>query len=523
MVLPHTIWIEIVERFLTRHSSRITGVLSGFDRLLFRGTLMSVCHPEGFGRFLGRCRVLYKGYEAFVTQLSERIKDHAKALAQTHQRPYRYLESAAESKEQIARGIRETDGIEEGLVCVLACTEPCRSFELRKNAQSQRRELRSAWRKCLHIYFYYHDREFGLMHVRLQTWAPFGIQVCLNGREYLGRQLVKAGIGHEQRDNCFTRIDDVPKAQALLDRLVEKRWPRVLQAWARRHNPLVGGRGGVRLRDYYWTLRQGEWATDVMFHDAAALQDLYPTLVHHAVMHFGSESVLRFLGRRTSSRFNGEVRTQSTTRTEGVSVKHWVEENSIKMYDKQGRVLRIETTINQPRRFVVRRRVIRRGRSCLAWVPMRKGVADLPRLAELSQAANARYLRALALVDPPVAAHRVLDPVSRRVVDKGRPYRGLRPLTPEEAKTFAIVLKGEWRIQGFRNVDLRRALFAAAERDRDQRRRVSGRVTRYLRLLRVHGLIQKVSGRRYYRVTDRGTEVMTTALRLRATNLATVA
>ena len=105
---------------------------------------MSVCHAEGFGRFLGSCGVLYKSYEAFVTQLSERIKDHAKALAQTHQRPYRYLESAAESKEQIARGILEQDGIEEGLVCVLACIEPCRSFELRKNAQSQRREPKTS-------------------------------------------------------------------------------------------------------------------------------------------------------------------------------------------------------------------------------------------------------------------------------------------------------------------------------------------------------------------------------------------
>lgn len=76
-----------MERFLKRHQSRIAGVLSGFDRMLFRGTRMSICHAGGTSAFLGSQRVLYKDYEAFVTRLSDRIKDHAKGLAQTLQRP----------------------------------------------------------------------------------------------------------------------------------------------------------------------------------------------------------------------------------------------------------------------------------------------------------------------------------------------------------------------------------------------------------------------------------------------------
>jgi len=312
------------------------------------------------------------------------------------------------------------------------------------------------------------DRDFGLIHIRLQTWLPFPIQVCLNGREYLARQLTKAGIGYEQRDNCFVRIDDLPRAQAILDRLVKRKWPRWLRVLGRRHNPLVNAVSGLRLHDYYWTVRQGEWASDVMFTDAAALREVYPTLVQHAIMQFDAQHVLRFLGRRTNARFNGEVRSDLKHRPEGICVKHWVEENSIKMYDKHGSILRIETTINNPRRFAVRRGVTRKGQRCTAWVPMRKSVADIPRLVQVSQAANQRYLQALALVSPPQPAHRVLDPVSRRIIKEGRPYRALRPISPEEAAWFRLLLSGAFRIQGFRKQTVGEGIIHHEVRHRQQ-------------------------------------------------------
>jgi hypothetical protein len=435
----------------------------------------------------------------------------------------RYVASSEESKEEIARKILEQDQIKEGLVCVLTCVEPCQTFSIRKDRDQKLLRLVAQPRKCLHVYFYYVDRDFGLIHIRLQTWLPFPIQVCLNGREYLARQLTKAGIGYEQRDNCFVRIDDLPRAQAILDRLVKRKWPRWLRVSGRRHNPLVNAVSGLRLHDYYWTVRQGEWASDVMFTDAAALREVYPTLVQHAIMQFDAQHVLRFLGRRTNARFNGEVRSDLKHRPEGICVKHWVEENSIKMYDKHGSILRIETTINNPRRFAVRRGVTRKGQRCTAWVPMRKSVADIPRLVQVSQAANQRYLQALALVSPPQPAHRVLDPVSRRIIKEGRPYRALRPISPEEAAWFRLLLSGAFRIQGFRNPQIRRLLFPAADRDLTTRKQASGRVTRLFRLLRAHRLIQKAPGRRYYRVSDKGTQIMTTAIQMRETNFAALA
>jgi hypothetical protein len=512
-----------MERFLQRHTDRITGVLSGFDRILFRGTLRSLSYVTGLEAFLGSQRISYKDFGKFAERLSVAIKDQAEVIAQRHQRPLRYLESAQESKEDIARAIMEKDDIREGLVCVLTCVEPCHSFFLRKDRERKLLQLVGGQRKCLHVYYYFVDRDFGLMHVRLQTWLPFPIQICLNGREYLARQLDKAKIGYEKQDNCFVRIDDLARTQKILDRLTTRKWQRYLNALGRRLNPLLQPASGLSLRDYYWTWRQGEYATDLMFKDAASLKEIYRGLVRHTLQLFDCRDLLRFLGRRVNRRFPGEVKTTYHERMEGVCVKHWVEENSIKMYNKQGSVLRIETTINNPRRFKVYRWCERHGKRRQAWLPMRKAVTDLPRLVEICQAANQRYLQALADVEVIQPVHRVFDPVSERIIRDGRPYRGLRPITATEAALFASLLNGKHRLQGFRNADIRPLLSPNSLDKPPQRRAACARASRYLRLLRAHGLIRKVPGTQCYRVTQRGTHVMTAAIKLRETSVASLA
>ena len=505
-----------MERFLERHQNRVTGVLSGFDRLLFRGTLRSISYRNGMDIFLSSQHVLYKNFGPFAERLSARLKEHAQAMARKQGRPFRYLASPSLSKEDLARQIMDQDGIEEGLICVLSCVEPCKSYAIRRDREARQLLLVPAVRKCLHLYFYFIDRQFGLMHVRLQTWLPFTIQVCLNGREWLARQMDRAGIKYEQRDNCFTRIEDLPRAQQIFDRLTRRRWPRFLNAMARRVNPWIAPASSLDLHGYYWSVRQGEYATDVMFKDAQSLKTVYPRLVDHAIQQFGCQDILRFLGRWIMpSRFNGQVTSDIQSRPEGVRIKHRVEENSIKMYDKQGSVLRIETTINNPRRFKVRRMTTRKGQHLMGWVPMRKGVADMARRVEVSRAANERYLGALSVVGEPQPTRQTLDPVSARIIRQGRPYRGLHPIERKDAEVFRVVLSGESAIQGFRNKDLRERLGLGNPKDPVARRRVSGRITRQLRLLRVHGLIRKVSGTRYYRVTRKGHHTMTTALRLR--------
>jgi len=511
-----------MDAFIQRHQQDVIGVLNGFDRMRFRGTLRSISYAEGVDRFLGAAGVRYKDFKDYVLGLSQSLIGHGEQVARQAGRPFEYQASSSQDKQARALEIAERDGITEGLVCVLRCVEPCMSFGIRRDNQGGVR-LRAEQRKCLHLYYYYLDREFGLIHVRVATWLPFGISICLNGREYLARRMSKAGIAFEQRDNCFVWIEDVARAQQMLADLEDRKWERWLKMLSGRVNPLVGHRGGLDLHPYYWSVSESEYATDVMFRDAGALAKVYPALVDHAIKRFDSRDVLRFLGHRTNSRFNGEVSTSLLTRSEGVRIKHWLGENSIKMYDKQGSVLRVETTINNARRFKVRKMTVWNGVRGMRWIPMRHAVADLDRRVEVSRAANARYLEALAVVEAPSAARELLDGVSRRVTKDHRPYRALRPVSREEASVFQVVLNGRFHLKGFTNRDVRQQMEPSPLTDVQERRRASGRTTRLLRLLRAHGLIRKVSGTHYYRVTPKGQRIMTAALKLRETDVTKLA
>jgi len=502
-----------MKRFLERHRDRITGVLSGFDRMLFRGTLRSITHVNGLEIFLYSQHVLMKDFGTYVLQLSERLVEHGKQMARQANRPYVYLPSSKDSKEELALEIAERDHLKQGLIVVFACVEPCQSFDLRKDRATKHLLLVAKERKCQHLYFYYLDREFGLMHVRLQTWLPFSIQVCVNGREWLARQMDRAGISYQKRDNCFSEIADPERAQQLMDRLTARNFGPFLDALARKVNPWIDPQTGLDIRSYYWSGRQMEYATDVMFRSSASLAELYPLLLRHAMFQFGSEEVMSFLQRGTNKRFAGEVSSDLQRRVEGIRVKHRVEENSIKMYDKQGSVLRIETTINNPRRFKAWRKGWRKGKSVMKWLPLRRGIADLRRRAQLSHGANARYLEALAVVGLKIPSYRLLDLVSQPVKGK-RQYRALRPISPEDANLFQTIMHGEFSLQGFRNRDLRQALGQSVS---------SASISRLLALLRAHKLIFKVCKTNYYRITRKGHRVMATALKFRQPDLALLA
>ena len=503
-----------MEQFIHRHRDSIDHVLSCFDRVLFRGTLRSISYLQGMETFLNANHILLKDFGEFVHRQSSLIKQHAEQFALCHGRPFEYVRSPSASKEEIAREIMTQDGITNGLICVLSCVEPCMSYAIRKDRETKKLKLIPAVRKCLHFYFYFVDREFGFMHVRLQSWFPCPIQVCINGREWLARKMDKANIGYQRRENCFLHIECPQKAQKMADKMLRCKWPRLLDQFGLRFNPLLWPSSRLNLHPYYWTIRQGEYATDVVFKDTSSLAAVYPLLTRHAIENFSAEDVMRFLGRRSNSRFSGEVVSDIKKRIEGVRVKHWVEENSIKMYDKYGCVLRIETTINNPRRFKVYRKIIRNGERIEAWIPMRKGVADMYRRVEVSRAANVRYLEALSIIGDEQPSHQLLNPVCKAICRKGRRYRALRPIAADEAKLFEAVMHGEFIIRGFRNAEIRRLLYPEAKTE-EAKRRYMGRVTRLIGLLRAHRLLRKVPKTRLYRVTSKGHRVMSTSLTFR--------
>jgi hypothetical protein len=509
-----------MKTFISRHSALVTSVLSGFDRLVLRGSLRALRNRGIYG-FLDRAKVRLLEFGKFAQQTTERVKAAALAEAQECGRPLVYLDSPKTSKEDLARELLQQHPLAQpGLICAFKAVEPCMRFEYHRSPDPSERGLRLQPGKCLHIYKYYLHPDFGFMHLRLQTYLPFDVQVCLNGREWLARQLVRHGVGFERADNCFTQLDDPQLAQRLLDEQLRTAWPATLDAELKRIHPLHEEIFAASPMNYWWVAYQTEWATDVLFKDAASLAALYPALVRHAVDHFKSPDVLRFLGRTERQAWKTEVVSSLRERLEGVRVKHWLNGNSVKMYDKAGSILRVETTIGNPKDFCVRRprREDERGErhdaatgAELVWRNMRKSVADLHRRAELSQRSNERYLDALSVVDDTAPCSRIFDAFARPVVKDARRFRALRLCDPADLALLEAISRGEFVTTGFRNRDLRRLLYSPPQNKADDRR-LSGRISRLLRLLREHGVVRKIQKTHRYQLTQRG-RVLTAALR----------
>ena len=203
-----------MNEFLTRHQAVVKGVLSGMDRVRFRGTIRWLATLHGMASFLGTIRVLLKEFKPWSQKITTALNQGAEQVAEHVGRPVIYIASSSTRKESIALQIAERDGIREGLICVITCVEPCQTFAVGPNPELKKLELRQKFGKCLHQYFYFLHPQFGLMHLRLQTWLPLTINICINGREWLANQLRTAGIGFRQRDNCFVHVDDVAAAQS---------------------------------------------------------------------------------------------------------------------------------------------------------------------------------------------------------------------------------------------------------------------------------------------------------------------
>jgi hypothetical protein len=516
-----------VKTFIQRFGANILGVLHGFDRIRFRGTRRFLATVAGMMKFLWQRQVLLKDFKAFAGNITAQVRQAAEEAALKEGRPVEYLRNNNLKKEDWARSLAKHDGIQQGLIGVLKAVEGCWSYEVGPNRAEKKLQLQGKPSRCLHYYHYFMDPEVGLTYVRLQTWFPFTVHVGMNGREWLARQMDQIGLRYQRRDNCFAWIEDWARAQQLLDEQLRTAWPGLLNRLLAQANPALG-LVDTHPTPYYWSMEEGEWASDLAFASAPLLVQLAPRLFRHAWLHFGSGDVMRFLANKAVTeqgphgKFAGEVVSDLKRRVEGTRIKHRLNGNWIKMYDKQGSVLRVETVINQTRDMKVYRSTEGDEGGAKSWQRLRKGVADIQRRAEISQAANERYVEALATVDDSRSLAELAETVCEAVTWHGKRARGLNPLAKEDARLLEAVNRGEFAINGFRNRDLRQLLFPKAK-DKKQERQQSAAITRKLQLLRAHGLIHKIPKTHRYQLSPLGAEVINALLTARQASTAKLA
>jgi hypothetical protein len=502
-----------MDTLLHRLGDKVKGVITGFDRIVFKGRLQPLCYSAGMTAYLNCRGVLNKDYKSWnVENTAAIVSDATEYSKQQTGAGFEYLGSSHTRKESIAHMRQNEREIAEGFVCGLSSMESCRTYKATFDGALGFPQLKSRLSRCKHLYYYFDHKDYGFMSVRLQTWAPFEIQIALNGREWLKRQLAKSGVSYALEGNKFLGIDDFGIAQKLLNAQVGTMWVPMLDSFVPTVFPSMHRILGDDM-SYTWTLWQSEWAKDYIFSEPAELQKLMPQFLRHAFLTGTGERVLQYMGSPVKS--NGqpysdpELTTRYSQWYDGACIKHRVEKNSVKMYNELN-VLRFEFTMNDPTKFKVFRHTEGKEDSGKSFLPMRKGIADVAIRTQICEQRIHAFTEQVASLSDDSTIGEVLDKVKSPVKSGEKSFRGLAPLG-KDLPLLQAIGDPKFNTDFITNKDLREMLESSPWANGLSGKKLSARVSRNLRLLREHGIIKKEPKQHSYRLTDKG-RLITTAI-----------
>lgn len=457
--------------------------------------------------YLSQHNIRIFDYLDFAQTLRAEIVANTKRLAAENGIDIEYIRSPkAFRKEDRIKQIIETRGGHPGLVHIFAVLENGPSFVRRYNKKAPKPHpcLQGKPSKYLHYYFYFISSELGLCYLRVPTWAPFRLQFYCNGHNYLANRLLKEGIPFTTLDNAFVKIGDFTRAQQIADEFSVERLHRALDAFAKLYCPVIR----LAPNPYHWSIMQAEYATDIVFKSSEDLQPLYETLVRTAIHTVKPEQVAMFLGKKLDGRTVAEMGTdyKFSRRIQGMRIKHYLGWAAIKMYDKQGIILRIETTVNKVDEFKHYRTVEHRdGTTETKYAPMQKTIYSLPALRELLLASNGRYLDFLSTLDDNSDGQRHVNKISAPIKRNEHSYRGFNLFLRNDLESLTALTCGEGNISGITNRMLREMLPG----------KTSAQISYFIKRCRVFGLIKKCGKRYKYYLTKFGRRTVIAALQIR--------
>jgi hypothetical protein len=491
-----------MQNFIERHNTKIKGVISCFDRIVLTGTIPGICYAEGMTSLLFKKNIRIFDYTDFVEPMREEIRLNAEKLAEENGMEIDFIRKKNFRKEDRINHIIKQRGSLPGLVYIFSAMEPCTAYKPWHNKKTHKTYLKTVPGKCLHYYFYFITADLGLCYLRVPTWAPFRLQFYCNGHNLLASRLSKKNIDFQMLDNVFVQIDNFDKAQKFADDINVKRLHRQLDKIVRQYCPIIRH----FTNSYHWSFMQLEYATDIIFKRKSDLKPIYDEIVRTAIHSVKAENIATFLGRKLHGGYQDEMGNNFNTRIEGTCIKHRMGKVAIKMYDKFGIVLRVETVANDVSFFKHHRRVEHRdGTWGMKTAPLKKSIYSLPMLVELMKASNRRYIEFISAIDDPTGGIKDLNKISKAVKEDDRSYRGFNLFDGGDLELFSAIIRGEFNISGFSNKSLRKVI----------KGKKGHQVSRLLKRLRKHGLIKKIGNTYKYYLTALGRRVTATALKLR--------
>lgn len=483
------------------YRDQISFMLSCYDRLIFTGTLPEISYSQGMSSYLNSRNVKIFDYPRFAEPYRDMIRENAEFVAQKNGIKIEFISKSNVRKESIVSKVVEQRGDYPGIVHIISAMELCDTYKPWYDKPTGKTYLKPSQSKCLHYYFYFIDEYLGLGYVRVPTWCPFRLQVYINGHNVLASELKAAGISYTKIDNAFTLISDPVKAQEIADGLSVEDIHRRLEHLTWLFCP-VYKELGFR---YHWSIMQAEYSTDIVFKKQNYLQSIYKELIKTAIHTVTPENIATFLGRKLDVRYQGDVGNNYNVRIEGSRIKHSMGKTSIKMYDKFGQMLRIETTTNDVSFFKHYREVVHRdGNRSYKNASLKKNIYSLVFLMDNLRSSNRRYLEFISAFDNKTIGRKRMEMVTESKQENNRNYKGFNFFSKSDISLLLTIARGEFNIGGFRNKNLQKFLNLT-----------SGQISRLIKRLKVHGLIKKASNSYKYYLTTMGKQTVIMAQKMK--------
>jgi len=329
------------------------------------------------------------------------------------------------------------------------------------------------------------DRDFGPFFLKFCSYFPYNAKLCLNGHEYLKRQLTREGIAYDALDNGLLTCANPARMQEICDGLAAPLIDGLLRKWlARLPHPFTPADRDAGYR-YDVSILQAEFALTQVLDRPVTGRLLFEEVIRENLDLGRPSQVQLIFDRRVTKRTPGRFRTRVITHGVTPSLYADYKHSRIKQYHKEGRALRTETTINNTRDFAIGKRL-----------------HNLPALRAVGFAANRRLLDVQTLSHDCLIGEDALAQVTRPQVVDGQRVSALSFADPRAQALLSVLVLYCLLPQGFANKDIRAHL--APLLGLDPSAMTPGRMTYDLRRLRLHGLIERIPHTHRYRVTDEG-------------------
>ena len=480
-------------------ADHVTFELEAIDRMYLNAYVPGLQTGAGFAYFVKRQLGAIVPSTHVVAPLSERFVTAIEQFVKTAQVDLVTFEKQ-QRKDDVAQAYRARFAGDEGVLFVGKAQEKASVFRTEKRRDAQGKTYPWIIRSTAmvnHYYFYILDRDFGPLFIKFCSYFPYAAKLCLNGHEWLKRQLTQRGIPFEPLENGIRTSDQATRVQRIADTLDAPKIDAVFRKWLRRlpHPFTVAHRkAGYR---YHLSILQSEFALTQVLDRPVTGRVFFEEVIRENLDIGRPDQMQLIFNRRVSRRTPGRFRTRVLT--EGVVPALHVDDkkSKVKQYHKEGQALRTETTINDTYDFAIGR-----------------ALHNLPALREIGFAANRRLLHVEALSHDCLIGEDHLDAVSQPVVVQAQRAAGLRFGDRRVLALMQTLCLFAVSPTGFRHRDVRTAV--AQLLARDAALYTASQMTYDLRRLRMHGVIERVPDSHRYRITDRGAKIAMLYVRLHA-------